>query len=169
VEADRSEREIVLPAHALSSLHSAIREQVGEDAADRALLAAGRAADEAVLDGIETGLNEGAGALSESAFWSMLVSFFSRRGWGRLQHEDAHPGVGVLTGADWAEGGDRPFTQGLLAGLLSRAAGAEVEVVRIPDGDGDGPSFAFGAAPTLRVLQRRLGEGDSLGAALGAL
>ena len=169
MEADLSEREIVLPAHALSSLHSAIREQVGADAADQALLAAGRAAGEAVLDGIEAGLDGAAGALSEGAFWSMLESFFSRRGWGRLHHDRAHPGVGVLTGADWAEGGEHPFTQGLLAGLLSRAAGAEVEVVRIPEDDTDGPSFAFGAAATLRALERRLDEGDSLGAALGAL
>ena len=107
--------------------------------------------------------------LTEGVFWSRLSDLMTRRGWGSVSHSAPHPGVGLIQSTDWAEAGTHsPFSEGLLSGLLSGVAGADVSVIRVPSGS-DGASFAYGAPTTIEALQVHLADRGDLAAALEAL
>jgi hypothetical protein len=145
--------ELAIPAASLTALRQALIEDVGPEAAARALQQAGFAAGDAIFAMLagpaaqahaasdsETDVHADAVArLPGSVFWRRLSDLFASRGWGRLIHEDIHPGVGCLESSDWIEadpaaGASRPscfFTVGLLANLLGRVAGQPIGVLEV--------------------------------------
>lgn len=161
-----------LPAGAFSALHRA--------------LASGRSAGEAAEVerrlGFELGGDffrafeeqttmSGAEATSADEFWSSLSDFFSRNGWGRLDFEQVHPGVGALSSSRWAEsegeGSERHpschFTTGLLADMLGRVGGTPVAVLEVEcrsRGDA-GCRFLFGGQEALEGVFGQLQRGGS--------
>lgn len=168
MQTDTDAREIVLPAAAIRVLGRAVEERAGRGAVFQAFRDAGRRTGE-LLGARMGGSGQAAGELTESEFWRRLGTSLAQRGLGTFRHESPHPGVGLLTGRGWAEDGDGggPFTQELLAGLLSEAAGAPVRVLRVAGGTG--VSFAFGAPDTVALLEQRLAAGQDLTSALASL
>lgn len=161
-------REIALPAQALAALREAIGEAGGEGAALRVMRLVGHAAGTSGAPGLSRGDSDPA-ARSEAAFWHELGDYLSRRGWGSLSHSAPHPGVGLIETTEWVEtGADSPFSEGLLAGLLSSVAQAEVAVIRVPR-EADLAAFAYGAPDTIESLQAHLAGGKDLDSALTAL
>jgi hypothetical protein len=117
--------------------------------------------------------------LGRKAFWDHLSSFFTKRGWGTLSHRDAHPGIGMLSSADWGEARtDRvdaqascSFSAGFLSGLLSQLAGGPIAVLEISCRSRGARScdFAFGSEGAIQALYGRLLDGDDLDRALAAI
>lgn len=132
--------ELDLPAASLLALRRALVAELGADHAARALQRAGHAAGDALFAAFRSkaGADDPAD-LDELEFWRRLAALFADRGWGRLDFEAAHPGVGSLESSDWAEvdpaaGELRPscyFTAGLLANILGRTAGADVGIIEV--------------------------------------
>lgn len=171
-------REMALPADALVTLRRSLRTEAGPLPTVHALHAAGydagRALARVFLDGI-TPLDE----LSDTTFWRRFGAFWSRRGWGRMTHEDAHRSVGILRSADWAEAGEEAgethpacaFTAGMLASVLGAAADGPIAVLEVrcrARGD-DACVFAFGSETRVHDLYGELLEGADLRGALDAL
>lgn len=134
-----STKAIQCPAHLPeAALRLSLEATVGHDEAAQALRRAGHAAGDAVFTLISdaTAGSELAG-LDEADFWQRLSDFCADRGWGRILFDEAHPGVGALESADWAEADPdaaslRPschFTVGLIANLLGRIADDAVGVL----------------------------------------
>jgi hypothetical protein len=136
------------PAHLPdAALRLSLEATVGPDDAARALHRAGHDAGDSIFALLsEAALGNASGefqpasalaALDETEFWHRLSELLAGRGWGRLYFQAAHPSVGSLESADWAEADPsaaslRPschFTVGLLANLLCRVARAEVGVL----------------------------------------
>ncbi len=172
--------EVVIPAACIAALRESLTEQIGPDAAARALQRAGHAAGDAFHALLAAEADDATGAsMREDLFWRRLGEMFASRGWGRLDHDRPHPGVGSLASGDWAEsdpagGGERPscfFTTGLLANLLGHVAGREVGVFEIEcrsAGD-DRCHFLFGGTQALRGVYESLLQGSSSGEALARL
>lgn len=171
-------REVALPATGLTELRKALRDEVGPLAAIHALHAAGYAAGE---ESVRTLLGADAPPLDEFAsdrWWSRLSDHFERRGWGKLDHQDLHPGVGQLTSVDWAEaeGGDErqpscAYTTGTISHILTHFAGGAIAVLEThcrARGD-DHCSWIFGSEVTVHELYGSLLEGRALGDALEEL
>ncbi len=169
--------EVRLPADSLRALRRALESAVGADEAARALHHAGHAAGDAFHALLaETG---DPAELGESEFWRRLNGLFEERGWGRLQFESRHPGLGSLESADWAEadpaaGAGRPschFTAGLLANVLGHTAGQDVGVLEVEcRSRGDlRCHFYFGGAEALQHVYAALVEGRSVDEALAEL
>jgi len=160
--------ELALPIASLAALRNALIDAVGEDAAAAALRAAGHAAGDALHATLIATDGEDAPA---DRFWQRMLQLFQSRGWGALRHEDAHPGVGALSSADWVEadsfaGAMRPscfLTTGLLANLLGRIAGREVAVLEVEcRSRGDARCrFLFGGAETLDAVYSHVAAGAS--------
>lgn len=168
MESTLNDREIVLPADALSALHDAIRKNAGGGAAQRILRELGHTTGVRAAAGIGTG-GDAFGELLGPVFWNRLALYLSRRGWGTVRHAAAHPGIGLLETADWVDDGTgSPFSEGMLAGLLSTVAGVDVGVARVPRPDG-GAIFAFGAPDTVMALRLHLARGLDLDGALESL
>lgn len=173
--------ELAIPVASLAALRAALSNEVGSDAAARALAAAGHAAGDALFTQLQ-GPDAEAGSfdgVSESAFWRRLANLFMARGWGTLAHSDAHEGVGVLRAEDWVEAdpesnASRPscfFTTGMLANLLGNAAGSAISVLEVEcRSRGDAHCrFLFGSHEAMQALYDRVGSGASIDAALGEL
>lgn len=176
---DRRVREMALPATALVTLRRSLRTEAGPLPTVHALHAAGYRAGESMarifLEGLARPLDE----LTVPAFWERFRTFWSRRGWGSLVHDDVHPSIGLLRSDDWAEAGEErvetqpscAFTSGMLASILGEAAEGPVAVLEVrcrARGD-DECVFAFGSETRVHDLYGRLLEGDDLKGVLDAL
>jgi predicted hydrocarbon binding protein len=169
---------IDLPLPALAAIRRELTAALGPDAAARTLQAAGHAAGDAFHD-LLAGDDAPLAGLGEAEFWRRLADLFAERGWGRLQHEDVHPGVGALDSADWAEAdaagaARRPschFTTGLLANLLGRIADESVSVLEVEcRARGDlRCRFLFGSPAALDAVYGSVAEGVSADRALEEL
>ena len=175
--------ELALPVPSFRAMRAALDESVGPDAAATALRRAGHAAGDALFPLLSAGTPDApaaeAGELPEAAFWRRVADLFGSRGWGRLEFQAIHLGLGALEAADWAEadpadGGLHPschFTTGLLANLLGRTAGADVGVLEVEcRSRGDlCCRFVFGGHDALDTLYQALARGQSLEQALAVL
>lgn len=172
--------ELALPVASLLALRRALEAELGADGASRALHHAGHAAGDALFDAFIAAVpGADLGELDEVAFWHELAALFSRRGWGTLAFEGAHPGVGALESADWAEadpgeGALTPschFTAGLLANLLGRTAGDDVGILETEcRSRGDlRCRFLFGGRDALGLVYEALRTGRALEDALADL
>ena len=177
--------ELAIPVASLAALRTALADEVGADAAARALAAAGQAAGDSLfaqLVAVNGDSEHGTSALqdvSEGAFWRRLSQLFSSRGWGTLSHSAAHDGVGALDAPDWVEadaegGANRPtcfFTTGVLANLLGNAAGAPISVLEVEcRSRGDQRCrFLFGSTAAMNAVYEKVGAGNSADAALSEL
>lgn len=170
-----SNREIRFPAASVLALRTTLRQEVGTQAATLALQKAGHAAGDAIVQRLER--DEGLGDTPRGTFWTRLSSLFREMGWGAVEHEDVHAGVGALVATDWFEVDPAaatptcPFSTGVLANVLGRVAGRDVAVMVVPCDDGDAGCcrFLFGAGPVLQQVYTALREGTELDASLGAL
>lgn len=171
-----SNRDIRIPASSIIALRRALIRELGMDAAAPALQEAGYAAGDALYDRLVRGFEEDVGVTSSASFWKRLSGLFRELGWGSLDQEEIHPGVGALVAREWfeLEGGGTgtcAFTTGVLANLLGRVAGDDVAVMQAPCED-DEPGcarFLFGAGPVLQELYSGMREGRGLEASLTSL
>lgn len=172
-------REVVFPVETLPALRNALRKEAGPLATIHALQAAGYDAGESLWESFSASVDSDPTELGESHFWTLLGRFFEGRGWGSVRHRAPHPGVGVLESGDWAEAASdaeesQPacsFSSGLLAGLLTRAAGGPVAVLQVAcrsRGD-ESCVFAFGSEATIHDLYGVLLEDVDFDTALGQL
>jgi len=167
----RLEDEVRMPSSALQAL-TAAADRGGEVVA-AAVRDAGRAAGEEVARRI-------AGAISLSEldtddFWSAANAETGARGLGTFEWKrgiGGHAELLVRGAPDLADGartsgnGGTTFTEGLIEGLLTAAAGEPVGVVRAPLDDGEGIRFVIGSPVALRHVQVRLRGGATLEQAL---
>ncbi len=170
--------DIILPAGGLVEFRRAI-EETSAQGPIRALREAGRrlAAD------AELAVQQRGGgplsALPQSTFWLELSRYFDDAGWGRIEHQPVNESLGAVLAWDWAEsdpaeGREAPgchISTGLLAELLTRAAGQPVAVLEVTcrsRGD-EACRFLFGSPVRLMTVHRRLAEAGSLEDALAAL
>lgn len=112
--------------------------------------------------------------LDAERYWSALSDFFEAFGWGALQLERPHAGVGALDAEAWVEADARGahhsgchVSTGVLAELLRRATGtedgAEIAVLEAEcRGRGDARCrFLFGSPVALEAVYAALREGDA--------
>jgi uncharacterized protein len=168
--------ELAIPVSAFTAMRTALNAEVGPDTAAAALRQAGFAAGESFFSILAQEGEEALQQLPAERFWQKFSALFSTRGWGQLKYSEAHPGVGSLEAADWAESrteepADRPschFTTGLLSSLLGKVAGAEVGVMEIEcRGRGDARCrFLFGGTEAVFAVYERLARGDTADTAL---
>jgi bacteriochlorophyll 4-vinyl reductase len=168
--------ELAIPASAFAALRTALNAQVGPDAAASALRQAGFAAGDAFFSILAESDEDALRKLPAERFWAHFATLFRSRGWGQLSYSEAHPGVGSLETADWAESttdepAERPcchFTTGLFSSLLGKVADAEVGVMEIEcRGRGDTRCrFLFGGTAAVIAVYERLAQGDAADAAL---
>jgi bacteriochlorophyll 4-vinyl reductase len=171
-------REVALPAASLAALGRALKDQAGPLAAIHSLHTAGYDCGAPLFDSFAKTLPRAVEDLSEKAFWDSVSRFFERRGWGKLTHSSPHPGVGLLTSADWAEADGRhesqpvcAFSSGLFAHLLTRVADGPVAVLEVSCRAHGDPSckFAFGSEIAIHDLYGLLLDGSDLDRALTEL
>lgn len=161
--------ELAIPVSSLTALRQALADEVGDDAAARALQIAGVAAGHAFFETLVHAGSPGSrrdeidpATWTESTFWRLLVDLFERRGWGRIRNGQAHAGLGTIDAFEWVEanpdtGALRPscfFTAGLLANLLGRVVGDDVAVLEVAcrsRGD-EHCRFLYGSPETLDVV-----------------
>lgn len=165
---------IRLPAHSLVTLRHALAREAGTEAARRALQEAGHAVGDSLFDELD-----GGGPLADipaDAFWSRLDRLARSLGWGSLEHQEVHPGVGALMARDWFEVDEdasrptAPFTAGVLANVLGRAADGEVAVLQVPcDEGGRCIRFLFGAPGVLDRVYTGIREGADVDGSVAAL
>ncbi|HSH45518.1 MAG TPA: hypothetical protein VK966_06665 [Longimicrobiales bacterium] len=168
-------RDIRIPADSLLTLRRSLTRQLGAEAAMRALQEAGNAAGDAVHHRLARGGD--LGDIPRESFWTRLADLFREQGWGTLEHQELHPGVGALVARDWFEVDPEarrpscPFTTGVLANILGRVAGGEVAVLQVdcPDGTPGCVRFLFGSGPVLESVYGGLREGRDLETALASL
>lgn len=173
-----SNADIRMPVASMAALRRSLRDTVGPDAAAQALQRAGFAAGDA-LHAALTGPDEDLTDVATGDYFHRLSHLFRRLGWGDLQHEALHPGVGALHAHDWFEADTatdtrRPscfFTTGVLANLLGRTAGADVAVLQAEcrAAGHDRCRFLFGSRDALTAVYSDLAEGRSLEESLAAL
>lgn len=172
--------ELALPVASLAALRQSLEEEVGPDAAARALRRAGHAAGNALVPLLaEKPGAESSAELRETAFWKRIQDLFATRGWGQVAFQPVHPGVGMLESSNWVEADaefatERPscfFTTGLLANVLGGATGHEVAVLEVEcRSRGDlHCRFLFGSAETLRAVYEAAASGADLDHVLAAL
>lgn len=168
-------REIRIPADSILALRRTLRQEVGARAATQALQKAGHAAGDALYPRLDR--SDSVGETPQATFWSRLSSLFREMGWGTVDHQDVHAGVGALVATDWfeidpvASTPTCPFSTGVLANVLGRVAGQDVSVMVVPCEDHhDGCCrFLFGAGPVLQQVYAGLQEGQELEATLTGL
>lgn len=174
-----SAKNVVLPTEGLVALRRAIRKEAGPLAAIHALHQAGYESGGVLFDAFAEDVGGDVSGVSGNAFWRQVDRFLTRRGWGGVSHDDAHPGVGLLRCRNWAEAtpegdDDQPtcaFSSGMLSHFLSRAAGGPVAVLEVAcTSRGDEECvFAFGSETAIHELYGSLLEGRDLDAAVGSL
>lgn len=166
--------DIRLPADSVLALRRALMRQVGTADATRALQEAGHAAGDALFDRLDDGT---LGGTPRDTFWGRVADLFRELGWGDIAHETPHPGVGALVARDWFEVEEEaarpacPFTTGVIANLLGRAADGEVAVLQVSCERDDErcARFLFGAPAVLDQLYAGLREGADVDAILATL
>lgn len=174
-------RELALPGATFLALRRSLRTEVGPLSTVHALQAAGYETGEAMARDLLGSILGEDGPLERSTegFWSEFQAFFSRRGWGTLEHRSPHPAIGLLASEDWIEaqdaGGERQpscsFTTGLLSSLLTRTAGGAIGVLEIrcrSRGDRE-CAFAFGSDATVHEVYGSLLEGTDFEDVLSGL
>lgn len=171
--------EVVLPAAALSLVRRALQKETSPLAATHVLNDAGFGSGPQVFEGFEKELGEDPAALAEGEFWPDLSSFFKRRGWGRVESQRVHSGLGLLKAWNWAEsdpsGTDAQpgchFSSGMLAYLLGRTAGAPIAVLEVScRSRGDSHcGFLYGSEAAVHEIYGLLLDGHSLPEALAQL
>lgn len=171
-----SNRDIRIPASSLIAVRRALVRELGLEAAAPALQEAGHAAGDALHDRLVRGLDGDVTTTTSASFWKRLSGLFRELGWGSMEQEELHPGVGALVAREWFEvdpagSSACPFTIGVLANLLGRVAGREVAVMQAPcEGDEPGCArFLFGAGPVLQEVYAGLRDGRDLQASLTSL
>jgi uncharacterized protein len=117
--------------------------------------------------------------LAADDFWHHLSAFFGSLGWGRIEFEQLHAGVGALTSTSWAEadaasGARQPmchFTTGMLADLLSRLIGSDLAVLEVScRSRGDASCrFLIGGAEALQMVFEGLRQGQPVESAVESL
>lgn len=170
-----STRNIQLPAPSILALRRALIRQVGSQTATLALQEAGNAAGDALYGRL--GQDHDIGEVPLGAFWDRLSAVFREMGWGAVEHQSPHPGVGALVGREWFEVDESgsapscPFTTGVFANILGRVAGSEVAVLQVPCDEEAARCvrFLFGAPHVLDRLYSGLREGHDLESGLAAL
>ncbi|MDX1579747.1 MAG: hypothetical protein R3266_14780 [Gemmatimonadota bacterium] len=168
-------REIRIPAASVLALRTTLRDEVGPEAATLALQKAGHAAGDTIFRRLDR--DESLAETPHATFWSRLSGLFREMGWGTVEHEDLHAGVGALTARDWFEIDPSmstpacPFSTGVLSNVLGQLAGRDVAVMVVPcEDDGDRCCrFLFGAGAVLEQVYGELSEGGELATALDAL
>ena len=169
-------RDIAVPVTIFSALRRELEKEVGTLPAVRSLHHAGYEAGTDAAAGFGSVDRDRLAQLSSSDFWSQMDRFFSRRGWGSIDHEAAHPGVGMLVSSDWAEAscgetgpeGSCSFSTGFLAGPLPALADRPVAVLEVTcrtRGD-DACRYAFGNEVVIHDLYGRMSDGSDLKQAL---
>ena len=169
------EPEVLLPAVALATL---ARISGGrEDGLTEALIRSGEETGKVLFGG----LRGGAAADAAGTFWQQLDRIFRRRGLGVLTHSRLHAGIGLIQISGSPESvpspaGDSacPFSTGVLRGILSAAAGRQVDLRALDTPGGrDGPEsdcrWVFGSTPALDQLNALLRSGQSLEDAVARL
>ncbi len=172
-------REIVVPASVFEALRSELSPEAGTLQTVRALHHAGYHAGLAAAEAMNRETGGNAFALSERGFWTALSDFFSKRGWGQLDHSTPHAAVGLLRTSDWAEarpeahesGATCSLSAGYLSGMLSQLAGGPLAVLEVScrSRGGDVCEFAFGSEAAVHHLYGKLLDGADMAAALKAL
>jgi len=172
-------RDLAIPAAALTFLRQALRKEAGPLQATHALHDAGFATGEAMFDEFARMVRDDPASLDEARFWEALSRFFHVRGWGPVEHERLHPGVGLIRARGWAEcdphgGESQPgcaFTSGLLAHMLGRVAQGPVAVLEVScrSSGGEGCEFLFGSERTIHEVYGRLLNDQPLESVLEAL
>ncbi len=169
-------RDIQIPAQSILAIRRALIRQTDAATAVHALQEAGNSAGDALFERLAHH-GEDPGDTPLATFWNRLTAVFRELGWGTVEHQAPHPGVGALVARDWfeIEDGARtpscPFTTGVLANILGRAAGGEVAVLQVACEE-SGPRcvrFLFGAPEVLDRLYSGLREGRDVEAGLAAL
>ncbi|HEX8358760.1 MAG TPA: hypothetical protein VF613_01480 [Longimicrobium sp.] len=113
-------------------------------------------------------------ALEPDRFWRTASGYFEGLGWGRLEHQRVHPGVGALDLVEWIENGadggpqGSHISTGIFTDLLGRIAGGAVVVMEVPV-DAGRTRLLFGAGETLGAVYQSLSTGASLDQALASL
>ena len=169
-----SNRDVRLPASTLVALRKALVRELGMEAAAPALQEAGYAAGDALFERLSRTAGTDLAQTSSGNFWKRLGSLFRELGWGSIEHQELHPGVGALVAREWFEADPDsatsacPVTTGVLANLLGRVAGQDVAVMQAPCDDGETRCvrFLFGSGPVLQDVYRTLREGHRLEEAL---
>ncbi|MGI9627356.1 MAG: hypothetical protein ACR2QM_11020 [Longimicrobiales bacterium] len=150
--------EVRLPLSTVSSLEAVLGEE-----SPRLLLDLGREAGQLLSDALRAEEGEQDDQPIER-FWSTLRAFFQERGWGDLDVEQPHPGVGLIRAEPPQESGfPARFFGATLGGLLSSVAGDRVAVTALEADQGDERQlFAFGAPDTISrfVAEVRHAEGN---------
>lgn len=171
-------REVALPVSVFLTLRRELGREVGALPAIHALHAAGYASGAAAAPGLRGASGDELASMSSDVFWARFAAHLARRGWGRLEHREAHEAVGILESSDWVEAdeeGDEDascsFSAGYLSGLLTELAGGPVAVLEVAcRGRGDAACrFAFGSETAVHELYGELLEGADLDGALAAL
>jgi hypothetical protein len=172
--------EIVVPVQVFTALRRELEKEMGTLPAVRALHQAGYTSGVDAVEALHPGARDGSLMdMGTRGFWERVGQFFRQRGWGALEHDPKHPGVGLLRSPDWAEANaDQPepesscsFSTGFLAGLLSELAGGRLAVLEVTcRGRGDEECcFAFGSEAVIHDLYDHLLHGADLDGALEAL
>lgn len=173
-----------IPGTALRALHRALSHEAGPEAAARGLQTAGAATGTLLFDALTSPEAADIGVehlrqMSVDEFWDDISEFLADLGWGTLQHETIHPGVGALSALDWIEAdsglaapGPRCFVAtGLISGLLEGIAAQAVAVLEVDcrsAGD-DRCRFLFGGEPALGRVRTSLESGRDLAGTLELL
>jgi len=176
-----SPRDVALPASIFATLRQELAKEAGALPTIHALHAAGYAAGSAAADGLLGGRDGDGLQTPGGVFWDRLSQALHRRGWGRLEHQAPHEGVGLLVSRDWIEAEEADeedreqascsFTSGYLSGLLTAGAGGPVAVLEVScraRGD-DACTFAFGSEGAIHDLYGSLLDGADLDGALASL
>jgi predicted hydrocarbon binding protein len=167
---------VAIPPELLIHLRRSLRKEVGPLAATHVLQDAGFATGEAIYNEFSTEAGVDPTDLTQDEFWSVLGEYFRARGWGRLEADRVHSGLGRIHAFDWAESrGDgqdeQPgchFSSGMFAYILSQAAGAAIAVLEVrcrSQGD-DRCTFLYGSEAAVHEMYGLLLEGTSLENAL---
>ncbi len=174
-----SVREIAVPVSVFGSLRRELEKEAGTLPTVHALHHAGYRAGAEAADAFSRSSGGDVFSSPRESFWSRLGDFFGKRGWGNLNHEEAHAGVGLLSSADWAEASVDEidpdasccFSTGFLSGLLSQLAGGPVAVLEVECRTrGEAACrFAFGSEGAIHDLYGHLIEGGDLYRALASL
>jgi predicted hydrocarbon binding protein len=174
-----SQGTIALPSSVLSHLRRSLQKEVGDLSTTHILQDAGFATGESLFASFAGTLDVDPAELGEARFWRELNRHLGARGWGQVEAERIHPGVGVLHASHWAEAAEdgkdgQPgchFSSGLLAHILSQAAGGPIAVLEIQcRSRGDTQcSFLYGSEGAIHELYGLLLDGASLDEALDQL
>jgi hypothetical protein len=161
-------RDLILPTTILHALRASTSDWSPANPIPGTLLRAGVESGRSLLPEVERT------AAGSGSFWEALGAILLRRGFGKITHRQIHPGLALLEGVDGPEsdpppGSDRRspgciFTSGLLSGVLSAAAGREVQLreVACRSWGAHGCCWAFGSPAALDALEQAMEGGTPL-------